>query len=344
MIRPTDYRRFGADSTGTRPALRLGDPGIDAGWLRRYRWGAMGGAAWLVLLPVLLAVGFLSAWGPFGRIDSWQLDTFGSGSVILLVILFMPLAFVPLAAAHLLPVDASTPALLGIRQSFDTRWGPRVVGRPGDARARLRRLSRLAQGSAVVGAVTLAVFAGKGIHDADTPHPPLPRVGMASLADSGQPLPYAVRLTDAVADRSRTWEHRYRIRQDSHRDVYYPLRPAASAAGGATGGPAAIVELDQTNPQYEAARWNMVDPPGPREGVPELLDDWTAGELRRAGIALAPRVVVLRRQRLDGHDPRPDPLDDFVFALFGFAALFCGLVFWWAMARAARQLPENSDG
>ena len=340
MTRPTDYRRFGADFTGTRPALRLGDPGIDAGWLRRYRWGAVGGAVWLVLLPVLLAVGFLSAWGPFGRIDSWQLDTFGSGSVILLVILFLPLAFVPLAAAHLLPVDGSTPALLGIRQSFDPRWGPRVVGRPGDARSRLRRLSRLAQGFAAIGAVTLAVFAAKGVHDADSPHAPLPEVGMGRLADPGQPLAHAVRLTGAVADRSKAWEHRYRIRQDSHRDVYYPLRPAGSAAGGA----AAIVELDQTNPQYEEARWNMVDPPGPREGVPELLDDWTAGELRRAGIALAPRVVVLKRQQLGGRDPRPDPLDDFVFALFGFAALFCGLVFWWGTARAARLLPGRSEG
>lgn len=332
MTRPADFRRFGAAFTGTRPVLRLGDPGIDAAWLRRYRLSAIGSALSFVLLPVALAVGFLSRWGPFGLIDTWQVETFGSGNVILLVILFMPLAFAPVLAAHLLPVDASTPMLLGIRQSVDPRWGPRVEEAVADTNLRLRRMTRGSQGVAVIGGVVLAFFACKGWRDAYTPHARLPVLDYARLVDPHTSLPHALRVTGAVADRSQGWIYRYSIRQDTHRDVYYPLRPAGQAATP----PVALVELDQTSPQYAPAPWNEIDPPGPREGSTEPLDDWTGEQLRHAGIALARHVVVLKRQQLEGRDPEPDPLDDDIFGMLGFVGLLMGLALWWACVRASR--------
>lgn len=111
--------------------------------------------------------------------------------------------------------------------------------------------------------------------------------------------------------------------------MYFPLRPAS----GRPDEPVLLVELDQTSPRYEPALWNMIDPPGPREGLPSALSDWEAGELRRAGIRLAPHMIVLKRQQLDGRSPCPDPLDDTIYGMFGFVASFVGSVLWWAFKR-----------
>ena len=173
----------------------------------------------------------------------------------------------------------------------------------------------------------------KGFYDAHTPHAPLPEISAARLAAATDPLPYAVRLVGATADRSQGWEHLYRIRQSTYRDVYFPLRPPSAAPVA----PAALIELDQTSPAYETALWNMVDPPGAREGLAERLDDWTANELRRAGVVLAPNVVLLKRQQLHGLDPRPDLMDDGVLAVLPGVLLAFALLFWFAVARAARR-------
>jgi hypothetical protein len=210
--------------------------------------------------------------------------------------------------------------------------GPRVEEK-GGVRTILRRRRRGAQGFTTVGLAALAVFAGKGWHDSSVAHAPLPSVGYARLVAAAT-LPPAIRLTGAVSDRSHEWTHTFTVRRSTRRDVYYPLRPASDPAGG----PVTLVEMSSTSPQYEVAVWNMVDPPGLREGVPTLLDHWTAGRLRAAGFPLATRVVVLKRQRLNGRSPYPDPITDFVFAVIaGSVALVAALV-WWGTRLGERRL------
>lgn len=331
MTEPTPYRRFDRSFTGTRPRLRLGDPGIDARWIKRRRWGAVVATGWFVLLPLGLGTGFMSHWGVFGQLDSWQLDTFGSGSVILLTLLFMPLMFVPHLVTRAATVDGSTPFLIGMRQAFDNDWGPRVEGPPG-ATSTFRTAQRVALGVAAIGAAVLTFAIWKGFRDAATPHAPLPDVTFAALVDPSAPLPDAARMVGVDADRSQQWSHDYRVRADTHHDVYYPLRPIGERADV----PVALVELDQTSPQYEPKPWNSVDAPGPREGLPSVLGDWEAGELRRAGMTLAPRVIVLQRQQLDGRSPFPDPMDDLLYGMLGCVAMFTGSLCWWSFRRVER--------
>lgn len=333
MKNPATWRSYGPGFTGTRPVLREGDPGIDARWLRLRRVGEVGAALWVVLAPVLLVIGFASAWGPFGWVVTWQLQAFGFNNAVWLTVPLLPLAFLPFLVARVARIGVDTPFLLGMRQSFDARWGPRIE-EEGGVRAVFRRRRRVARWFTAVGAATLAVFAGKGWRDATVPHAPLAAIGYAQLAESAVPLPPAVRLTGAVSDHSREWTHAYTVHRSARRDVYYPLRPIDSPADG----PVALVEMSSTSPQYEVAAWNMVDPPGPREGVPALLDEWTARRLRAAGFPLAARVVVLERRDLNGRSPYPDPLTDLVFAVIaGSVALVASLV-WWGTRLGERRL------
>ena len=333
MRAPAPWRRYGPASTDPRPVLRQGDPGIDSAWLRRRRLGEIGAALWAVTLPLLLMVGFASAWGPFGWAATWQLAVFGFNNPVWLVIPLMPLAFIPSMIARLARIDVDTPFLLGMRQSFDAKWGPRVE-EEGGARAIFRRRRRGAGWIVVAGAAVLAVFAGKGWHDSTVPHAPLPELPYARLAGGATALPPAVRVTGAVSDRSREWAHAYTVRRVTRRDVYYPLR----RAGGPASGRVALVEMSSASSHYETAVWNMVDPPGPREGLPTLLDEWTAGRLRAAGFALADRVVVLKRRQLDGRSPYPDPITDLVFAIIAGSVTLVAALAWWGARRGERRL------
>ena len=332
MTAPPPWRSYGLSFTGERPVLREGDPGIDARWLRLRRVGEVGAALWAVLVPVLLVIGFASAWGPFGWAATWQLRVFGFNNAVWLTIPLLPLAFLPILVARVARIGVDTPFLLGVRQSFDARWGPRIE-EEGGARTIFRRRRRVARWVTAGGGVALAVFAGKGWHDATVPHAPLATVGYARLA-AAVPLPPAVRVTGAASDHSLEWTHAYTVRRSTRRDVYYPLRPA----GGPAGGPVTVVEMSSTSPQYEVAVWNMVDPPGPREGVPALLDEWTAGRLRAAGFPLAPRVIVLERQDLNGRSPYPDPITAFVFAVIAGSVALVAALTWWGTRLGERRL------
>lgn len=324
------FRRFGLDFTGTRPTIRLGDPGFDASWLRRYRAGSWLAVLWWGFMPMVLGIGLMSAWGPFGAIDAWQLDTFGSGNVILLVILAMPLLALPILAAKLLPVDDSRAFLIGVRQAFDNRWGPKLVNPKADPKRGAQRAlvaCRIVAGS---GAALLCASVAWGVHDADSPHAPLvPMTRGALLAADGH-LPHAARVTGLSADRVREWRYDYVVRRDSHLDVYYPLR------GPGSSGPADVIEVDRTFPQDAPAVYNMVDPPGPREGTLSAVDDWTADRLRAAGIAVAPHAVLLERRHLEGRDPDPDPMDAFMPGIVGFTMAFMGVVGWVSASRRRR--------
>lgn len=333
MTAPTSWRNYGPAFTGTRPVLREGDLGIDARWLRRRRTGEVGAALWAVVVPVLLVTGFASAWGPFGWAATWQLRVFGFNNAVWLTIPLLPVAFLPVLVARVARIGMDTPFLLGMRQSFDASWGPRIEEK-GGARAIFRGRRRVARWVTAGGVAALAVFAGKGWHDATMPHEPLPTVGYARLVDAAVPFPPAVRVAGAVPDHALEWTHTYTVRRSTRSDVYYPLRPVGSRAGG----PVALVEMSSTSPQYEVAVWNMVDPPGPREGVPALLDEWTAGRLRASGFPLATRVVVIERRHLEGRSPYPDPITDFVFAVIaGSVALVAALV-WWGTRLGERRL------
>jgi len=326
----TVYRRFGMAFEGSRPTVRLGDPGIDDAWLWRRRLGVAVATVWYLAFPIVCAIGFISAWGPFGLVDTWQLETFGSNSVILLTILAMPLAFLPLAVARPRRIDGSTPFLLGMRQAFDAAWGPRVDRGEAARQAGLRTARRVTQAMTAVGAVGLVLFAWKGFHDAAAPHAPLPEIGCDRLVDPAFVPPRALRIVGAVADGSRRWARDYSVRQDVHHDVYVALRPVHGPAHARI----ALVELDRTSPQYDAhARWNMVDAPGAREGTTAVLDDWTADRLRAAGFRLAPHVVLLERRQLHGRNPDPDPIEDVALAIIPASVLLVGLVAWWKSAR-----------
>ena len=333
---PDDYRRFDAAFSGTRPVLTLGDPGIDGAWMQRYRFGVTAAILWYIAFPMLMVAGLISARGPFGWLDTWQLRMFGSNSVILLAIPFMPIAFVPLMVARLSRIDRRAPFRLGMRQAFDNTWGPRVRTGPDALPQRWRRTGRIAGAVAAIAAVALAGFVAKGMHDASVPHARLAEMSHAVLTEPLTALPDAVRVSGVTADRSREWAHDYRVRQDVHHDVYFALRPAAEANARAV----SLLEVDHTSPQYGEAIWNMIDPPGAREGVPEQLDDWTAEQLRRAGFRLAPHVVVLERRQLDGRNPNPDPIDDILYGILAATATFSGLMTMWVAHRNARKLGQ----
>lgn len=66
-----DYRRFDPAFTGTRSVLTLGAPGIDRDWIRRHRLGAGVVIVWYIAVPLLVMIGLASAWGSFGRLDTW---------------------------------------------------------------------------------------------------------------------------------------------------------------------------------------------------------------------------------------------------------------------------------
>ncbi|RZF65095.1 hypothetical protein EWE75_06865 [Sphingomonas populi] len=327
---PDDYRRFGLAFTGTRPVLTLGDPGIDQAWMQRYRLGKIVAIVWYIAFPILLAAGLISARGPFGWLETWQLRTFGSNSVILLAIPFTPIAFLPLVVARMSRIDRGAPFRLGMRQAFDTTWGPRVSTGIDALPRRLRLTKQIAGAVATIGAVALAGFVAKGVHDSSAPHAPLAEMSHAVLTDPATSLPDAIRVTKVTAERSPEWAHDYRVRQDVHRDVYFALRPAGEASARAV----SLLEVDHTSPHYGEAIWNMIDPPGAREGVPQRLDDWTAEQLRRAGFRLAPHVVLLERRQLDGRNPNPDPIDDLLYCILAATAAFSGLMAMWVAHRA----------
>ena len=334
MTAPTPWQRYGPAFTGTRPVLREGDPGIDAAWLRRRRWGQVIAALWVVVVPVALGIGLFSAWGPFGWAATWQLATFGFNSAIWLIIPLLPLAFLPLLVARMRRIGIDTPFLLGMRQSFDADWGPRLEV-AGGARTIFRQRRQIARWLAAVGGVVLAVAAGKGWHDAAMPHALLPEIGYARLANAALPLPTAARVIGAVSDHSREWTHDYTVRRDAHRDVYYALEPT-----GGRSGPVAVVEKSSTSPHYETAVWNMADPPGPREGMLTMLDAWTAGRLRAAGFALAPRVVVVERRQLHGRDPDPDPIADMMIGVIAASVMVVSAALWWGAWLGERRLAD----
>ena len=336
---PDDYRRFGLAFAGTRPVLTLGDPGIDRAWMQRYRFGLIFAIVWYIAVPMLFLAGLISARGPFGWLDTWQLRTFGSNSVILLAIPFMPIAFLPMVVARSSRIDQGAPFRLGMRQAFDNKWGPRVSTGPDEMPRRLRRTKRISGTVAAIGAVALAGFVAKGMHDATSPHAPLAEASHAVLTDPATSLPDAIRVTNVTADRSRQWAYDYRVRRDVHHDVYFALKPAGEATERAV----SLVELDHTNPQYGAEIWNMIDAPGAREGMPHLLDDWTAEQLRHAGFRLAPHVVVLERRQLDGRNPNPDPIDDILYCILAATATFSGLMSMWIAHRTARKLGLSHD-
>ncbi|QYE36386.1 hypothetical protein KZX46_10940 [Polymorphobacter sp. PAMC 29334] len=275
----------------------------------------------------------MSRWGVFGAIDTWQLEVFGSNNVILLAMLSTPLIYVPLVIARPGRINGSTPMLLGMRQAFDNDFGPRIVSDPKKGLATLRTAQRIAFGVMAIGVVVVAAATVKWVHDARSPHARLPSVGYATLIDPATSLPEAATVKDVVADRSIQWAYDFTVRQDAHHDVYYPLRPLGQPATA----PVALVERDQTSPQYDAmAVWNMVNAPGAREGVPAVLGTWKADQLRRAGFVLAPRVIVLTRQQLHGRSPDPDPFDNFPFVLVGIVALVLGGLFGLRFTRLRR--------
>lgn len=336
---PSPYRYYGAAFAGTRPTLRLGDPGIDAHWIRRRRWGAIVAACWGTFLLPLIGIALMSHWGVFGRIDSWQLATFGSENIIFLVILCMPLMFLPKIVTAVFPIDQSTPFLLGMRQAFDDKWGPKVLGKP-PAPARFYKARRVLMTIAGVGIAMMIFGIGREVHNANATRPPLPEIPLARLANLPAPLPAAARVTDAIPDLSARWNYDYRIRYDNHHDVYYPLRsPGSPATLSAT-----VVEVDQTDPDDDVSRWNMVNAPGPREGALSDLDLWKRAEMQRAGVKLAPHVILLTRQQLHGTMPSPEETLDVMMGLFGFVTFFMGGVMAWSFGRAARLAAARTSG
>jgi hypothetical protein len=300
---------------------------------------ALSRGSWYAFLLPVLGIGLISHWGIFGRIDSWQLATFGSENIILLAVLFSPLMFIPRLVTAILLIDQSTPFLLGMRQASDADWGPKVEWRT-VAASRLRAIQRACLIVAGIGLASLIFAVSRGVYDAGLPRPPLPRMSLARLADPSVPLPAAARIVGAAPDLSKRWNYDFRVRQDLRHDVYYALRaPGASAET-----PAAVVEVDQTSPQNDVKPSNMVDAPGSREGTLSILGDWEAGEIRRAGVRLAPHVTLLTREQLDGKTPDPQETPNVLFGIFGFVGLIMGIALWWSFGRAARLAEARVSG
>lgn len=193
----------------------------------------------------------------------------------------------------------------------------------------MRRTQRVGGAVAAVGAVVGIGLTAKAMYDGSAPHALLAEMSHAILTDPATSLPDAIRVTDAIADRSGDWVHDYAVRRDVHHDVCFALRPMGQSGKANV----SLLELDKTNPAYAAEPWNVVDAPGPCEGVPHVLDDWTAEQPRHAGFVLASHVIVLERQQLHDRSPYPDPITDTLFAILSFTLSFSGLMAFWIARR-----------
>lgn len=308
----------------SQTSIRPGDPGIDQTWLRRHRQGTWVSLAWLFGWMAIVCIGVLTKAGIFGWMASIEQRLIGSDNPIITA---LPVLFIWLAPGFIvmrMKKDAARPFLFGIQDALDPKRPPVLTQAPDAIPRRLRNLQRISLAVVALCLIPISIGVWKIQHIGKDPHIPLPVVDY-TRAVSGADVPVHARIDGVAAFAGDAWVHDYSIRQDRHRDVYYPLAPS----GWTPGKPVQLLELDSTYPDDEARPSNQVNAPGPREGALHLLDDdWIKGELQRHGFKLAEPVMVLERQPLQGFEPWSDGVDlflDYVFVPLVFAIVALAL-------------------
>jgi hypothetical protein len=322
-------------SRHTQASIRPGDPGIDEAWMRRCRQGALAPLVWLFGWMPVLGVGVWTKAGIFG----WQLRAIGSDNPVLTALpMFLVIWVGPVFVVNLMKKDVSRPFLFGIQNSLAPMRPPVLILRSRDPEreARIARIMvRVFLTAAALCIVPIAVGIWKISQAESAPHVPLPALDY-DKAVSGATLPERARIEGVSAFTRLAWVHNYSIRQTRYRYVYYPLVPT----GWEPDQPVRLIELDPTH--------NEVNAPGAREGeLYPLDDDWLAGEISRAGLKLADHVVILKREQLNGYEPRLDVTVPFFYCIFpAILALvmlaLAGAMRWrWRLGRPAK---HNTSG
>jgi hypothetical protein len=327
----------------SRPSIRLGDPGIDQAWLRRHRQGAWTALAWLFGWMAIVCVGVVTKAGVFGWMASLELRLLGSDNPIITALPALAIWLGPGVVVTWMKKDVARPFLFGIQDALDTKRQPVLMLAPDAVPRRLRNMLRASLAIAALCLIPVAIGIWKIEHVGANPPTPLPVVDYARVV-SGAALPGHARIEGVTAFAGHAWIHDYSIRQDHHRDAYYPLAPA----GWTPDQPVQLLERDSTYPGDKAAPSNQVDAPGPREGALHPLDDdWIKGELQRSGFKLAEPVMLLDRAPLHGIEPSPDTFDlflDYVFPALIAAVIALGLAAATRLQIRRLPSPENRSG
>jgi len=260
--------------------------------------------------------GLITKANVFGWMASLELRLLGSDSLLITALPVLVIWLGPGFIFMTIKKDVARPFLFGIQDALDAGRKPVLVRTSeGTIAMRARRLRNLLRGSlAVAGFCLIPVMIGiwKIEHVGTDPHVPLPLVNYADVV-SGAMVPSHGRVDGVSAYAANAWIHDYSIRQDRHRDAYYPLEPA----GWTPDKPVRLLELDQTYPGDKVSISNQIDAPGPREGALHRLDDdWIKTELQRHGFKLVEPVMVLERESLHGFEPWQDTTDLFLDYVF----------------------------
>ena len=303
-----------------RLVVRLGDPGIDAQWVRSRSIGVGLAVTWLI--AATMALGFMAAAsvGPVGWVEGWQTRSFGMSNPILAVLPFMLLPFAP-ALARFLPADSSRPLVLGIQQGFSPGLGPRF-----EPTVEMR-VRHVAAGGVVASAAVVAgllAMAGGIAWAVRAPSIVGPRTSVTYDDVIHAPKSSAgdVEVSGAV-ERGPKWLQKTRVRGTINYSEWQVLAPPTVS------GPWQLVEktaagVDGEGRVHLHARPTLV-------GRLYPLDGWTAARLREAGFDLAEHPVALERSSGDHGDSIKASMPGALVAMFGFVVVFLSGLFRWRL-------------
>lgn len=333
--------RRATTSAADRHAADLveGSPGIDAAWVRRRARGRAAMISYVVFGTAVAAIGAAVRAGPFGWLSGLEIDLLGGESPVLSGALGLSVLAIPIVVMLRAPRDIDHPATLGAQDAFDSTRRPRFVPSAG---RRLRGVRAGRRWSAAVAALAIATGA-VGWFASQRPRPgagrPLPKLDRARLVESGAVLPPFARVVGLTDRPGAAWHVDRRIRQTRYRDAYVPLTQPSWRPGDEID----VVEKDALLPDDPPSRRNRFDPPGPREGaLSRGLPSWLAQAMRASGFRVAPNVVVLEREPLDGVVPGPDWVDGFGWLVVTISFAFVALLMTWRLSRLVAMLDASA--
>ena len=312
-----------------RTTVRLGDPGIDARWVRRRKLGTTAVVVWMLGTMALLAIGTPMRLPPVGWIEAWQEATFGGTSPILAVLPLIPLVWAPKLALRL-PARADRPFLLGIQQACDTGAGPRFM--PSDDAQRGAMHRALTISAAILALCVCAIVAGIVLAIAESDRPaatPIRVTYVKALVSHGDGPP--LRIADAGPSREY-WLQVETVRGHTTRTAWRAIRPI----GGR--GRDRLFQSTWTSQRDDGT----LEPIG-QSGVGRVrpMDDWIAGELRAAGFDVAPHPLQLDTWTADG-DSFDAALPGYLTAMIGLVGTILAGAFTWRFRRLAAAIPDGN--
>lgn len=308
-----------------RAVVRMGDPGIDAGWVRRRSLGGTLALVWLVGTTIGVGAMAAGAVGPIGWIEGWQLRATGTASPVIAALPFMVLPFAPVLA-RLFATDVRRPLLLGVQQAFSPTSGPRFEPTSGMRARRIATMRAIATVVLVAGLLAMAAGIAWSWHASSAPVPPPVAVPYGDVIRGRAPAGPV--LVTGAEQRSQGWLEAVRVRGSTVRSLWRVLLPPGDAGRVALVEKIAVGEDDagRLRPYVRPTLSGRIAP----------LDDWTAARLREQGFALTDRPFVLERSMGDQGDAVDASSSGMLLAMFGSVAIFMGAITRWQAGRLAR--------